>query len=132
MPPLEHDCVVTLPLALMVRHRPAFAPRLEMVRFEVEAMVVEITVEVANVRNVLPARVVEAAKRPLVALRSDEMVVEPLIASAVPVALAKKSGPVSVVEAEVSEVVVALSATSFVMVDDAEKKLVVVELVKLF
>ena len=39
---------------------------------------------------------------------SVEIVDEPFIVSDVPVALAKKSGPVSVVEAEVSEVAVAL------------------------
>jgi len=77
---------VTEPDELIVRHCPAPAPIPEIVRLVVEAIVVERTVEVAKVRKVLPVSVVEAAKRPLVAFNSEEIVVEPVTASEVDVA----------------------------------------------
>lgn len=49
----EHDCVVTTPDPLTVRHCPAPEPRLEIVRLVVEARVVESVVEVASTKSAL-------------------------------------------------------------------------------
>ena len=92
---------------------------------------------VALEKSELPRSVVEPSKLAKVELNALEIVVEPLMASAVPVAFAKKSAPVRVVEAlerllVLKFVEVPLVAKNLVRVVEAEKKLVVVELVKVF
>src|SRR5882672_5896012 len=100
MLPVEHDWVVSCPLASTPTHSPALPPSAETTKLVVEASCdTESDVVVALVRSVLPVRVVDARMFAKVELKAPLIVEEPVMVSAVPVALVKRVLPVRVVEA---------------------------------